>query len=65
MNRWQCKLRRIWWWLWGGVGDGHTYLDEEVHHNKTVVLGRCTVCGKRDVMWGERADFELTKQHHE
>jgi hypothetical protein len=58
INRWVCWLRHAWWSINGGIGDGHVYLDEEVHHNKTVVIGHCEVCGKLVVSWGERIMFE-------
>ncbi len=54
INRWQCKLRRAWWFINGGAGDGHSYIEEEVHHNKTVIIARCYICGKRDFIWGEK-----------
>lgn len=57
LNRWQCKIREIWWVLNGSEMDGHSYHQTEVHHGKTVVVGRCELCGKKDFIWGDYKDF--------
>ena len=57
-NRWQCWIRRVCWFLNGGVGDGHIYIEDEVHHGMTVSEGHCELCGKHNWSWGEREVYE-------
>ena len=58
LNRWQCTLRRLWWQVRGGLADGHSYYEEERHDNMTVMVARCNVCGKVDIIWGKKEDFD-------
>ena len=48
----------MWNILTGSELDGHKYVEKEIHHNKSVSICECEICGKRNFVWGERHILE-------